>query len=225
MTRREFIPTTLALFATHTRERETHADIAIIGAGVGGCAAALAAARRGLRVILTEETDWIGGQLTSQAVPPDEHPWIEKFGCTHSYRLYREAVRDYYRTHYKMTAAARARIELNPGNGTVSRLTHEPRVSLAVLQAMLAPFVAKGNLRILLQHAPQSATIDHDKVTSVTMHDLRQNQNVTITAPYFLDATETGEVLPLTPNRICYGCRITRRNSRSPRPTHCRTCQ
>ena len=35
--------------------------------------------------LLTEETDWIGGQLTSQAVPPDEHPWIESFGCTAAY--------------------------------------------------------------------------------------------------------------------------------------------
>ena len=50
-----------------------------------------------MRVVLTEETDWIGGQLTSQAVPPDEHPWIEKFGCTRRYREYRDAVRDYYR--------------------------------------------------------------------------------------------------------------------------------
>jgi NADPH-dependent 2,4-dienoyl-CoA reductase/sulfur reductase-like enzyme len=57
------------------------ADIVIIGGGLGGCAAALAAARNGLRVILTEETDWIGGQLTSQAVPPDENPWIETFGA------------------------------------------------------------------------------------------------------------------------------------------------
>ena len=37
-------------------------------------------------VILSEETDWLGGQLTQQAVPPDEHPWIESFGCTASYR-------------------------------------------------------------------------------------------------------------------------------------------
>ena len=52
------------------------AQIVIIGGGVGGCAAALAAARAGYHVIMTEETDWIGGQLTQQAVPPDEHPWI-----------------------------------------------------------------------------------------------------------------------------------------------------
>ena len=64
---------------------ELRSDVAVIGAGVGGVAAALAALRRGLSVVLTEETDWIGGQLTSQAVPPDEHPWIEQFGCTAGY--------------------------------------------------------------------------------------------------------------------------------------------
>ena len=54
----------------------------VVGGGLGGVAAALAAAERGARVLLSEETDWLGGQLTSQAVPPDEHPWIEGFGCT-----------------------------------------------------------------------------------------------------------------------------------------------
>ena len=49
-------------------------DIAVIGASTGGVAAALAAMRAGARVLLTEETDWVGGQLTSQLVPPDEHP-------------------------------------------------------------------------------------------------------------------------------------------------------
>ncbi|MCG6199607.1 FAD-dependent oxidoreductase, partial [Anoxybacillus sp. LAT_38] len=66
--------------------RELHADLVVIGGGVGGCAAALAAAKLGRTVVMTEETSWIGGQLTSQAVPPDEHPWIEQFGCTRSYR-------------------------------------------------------------------------------------------------------------------------------------------
>ena len=63
------------------RPKELNSDLIVIGGGIGGCAAALAAVRNGLRVILTEETDWIGGQLTQQAVPPDEHPWIESFGA------------------------------------------------------------------------------------------------------------------------------------------------
>jgi len=38
-----------------------------------------------------------------------------------------------------MTDDARARENLNPGNGTVSRLCHEPRVAVAVLNDMLSP--------------------------------------------------------------------------------------
>jgi hypothetical protein len=207
MNRRDFFPSALSLLVipSFSSSSELNADIAIIGGSVGGCAAALAALRNGLRVILTEETDWLGGQLTSQAVPPDEHPWIELFGCTYSYRQYRNAVRDYYRTHYKMTAAARARPQLNPGNGSVSRLTHEPRVSLAVIESMLAPYIQNGSLQLLLRHSPVSATTSGDAVSSVTLNDLDQNSTRTVTAKYFLDATETGELLPLTKTEFVTG--------------------
>jgi len=104
----------LALPACYAAARELECDVAVIGAGVGGFAAALSALREGMRVVLTEETDWIGGQLTSQGVPPDEHPWIEMFGCTGSYRAYRNAVRDYYRKNFNLTPEARSREDLNP---------------------------------------------------------------------------------------------------------------
>ena len=74
-------------------------DIAVIGGSLGGVLAAWAAAKSGCSVVLFEETDWIGGQLTSQAVPPDEHRWIEQTGCTASYRAYRDRVREVYRNH------------------------------------------------------------------------------------------------------------------------------
>ena len=108
--------------------REVAADLIIIGGGFGGCAAALAAARSGLRVVMTEETDWVGGQLTAQAVPLDENAWIESTGGTGSYQRLRRGIRDYYLRNYPLTVAARANPRLNPGNGTVSRLCHEPRV-------------------------------------------------------------------------------------------------
>ena len=56
--------------------KEMRTDILVVSGGLGGVAAALGAARSGKRVIMTEEYDWIGGQLTSQAVPPDEHSWV-----------------------------------------------------------------------------------------------------------------------------------------------------
>ena len=177
--------------------KELRCDVAVIGGGVGGCAAALAALRNGRRVILTEETKWIGGQLTSQAVPPDEHPWIEMFGATRAYRDYRQAVRNYYRRHYPLATEARAIWNLNPGGGTVSRLTHEPRVSLAVLESLLAPYMSGGRLTVLLLHKPVAADIAGDRVNAVAVKSLENDQTRVIHAEYFIDSTELGDLLPL----------------------------
>src|SRR5438309_5034957 len=189
-TRREVIKmlAVLAVPRALRSARELSCDVAVIGASVGGCAAALAAARNGRRVVLTEETDWIGGQLTSQAVPPDEHPWIEAFGATRLYRAYRSAVRDYYRRNYPLTEEARSRWQLNPGDGRVSRLTHEPRVSLAVLEEMLAPHVSGGRVTVLLRHRPVAAEADGDRVRAVTVRSLESGAERALSAPYFIDA-------------------------------------
>lgn len=208
ITRRNFCAvasSALALQPLLAQSTQLACDVAIIGGGTGGFAAALAALRAGMRVVLTEETDWIGGQLTAQAVPPDEHPWIEEFGATRSYRDYRTAVRNYYRRHYPLTEVARARPDLNPGNGSVSRLCHEFRVSVAVLQALLMPYIGSGQLKLLLEHVPEAATTDHDHITSVTVHDNQLGIRRTILAPYFLDATELGDLLPLTNTEFVTG--------------------
>ncbi len=195
----------LAAPASLWAAREHVCDVAVIGGGTGGCAAALAALRNGMRVVMTEETDWVGGQLTSQLVPPDEHPWIESFGSTQLYRSYRNAVRDYYRAHYRLTADARARLLLNPGDGNVSRLAHEPRVSLAVLENLLAPYVSGGQLTVLLDHRPVRADVNGDRVRAVALKSTRSGAERTISAPYFIDATEQGDLLPLTKTEYVTG--------------------
>jgi hypothetical protein len=177
--------------------RDLKADVVIIGAGVGGVACALAAARNGLKVILTEEYDWIGGQLTSQAVPPDEHPWIEDRGSTKTYRQFRTKVRDFYKRHYPLTEAAAKNPLLNPGNGSVSKLCHEPRAALAVLLEMLAPHLTSGRVKLLQPFLPTAAYTDRDAVAAVSGTTGNFGVKITLTAPYFVDATETGELLPL----------------------------
>jgi hypothetical protein len=140
--------------------------------------------------VLSEPTDWIGGQLTSQAVPPDEHPWIESHGCTATYRALRDGIRAHYRERFPLTAPARAVAHLNPGACFVSRLGHEPRVALAVLEAMLPTSV---DLR--LEHAPVAAETDGDRVTAVRLRG--PGGDTVVAADWFLDATETGALLPL----------------------------
>ena len=177
---------------------EAKADVAVIGGGMGGIAAALAAARNGLTVIVTEETDWIGGQITQQAVPLDEHAHIEAYGCTRTYRDYRNRIRAYYRRNYPLTEAAAHRWDFNPGNPAITAFTEEPPVALAVFYEMLAPFIGGARLTILLNAKPVSAAVSGDQVLSVTVHQADSARDVTITAPYFLDATELGDLLPLT---------------------------
>jgi NADPH-dependent 2,4-dienoyl-CoA reductase/sulfur reductase-like enzyme len=174
---------------------ETETDILIVGGGLGGVAGALAALRLGRRVFLTEETDWIGGQLTAQAVPPDEHPWIEEMGCTASYRRLRNGIRAFYRRNYPLTTGARE--YLNPGAGLVSRLCHEPRVALAVVEEMLAPYRSSGRLRVLLRHRPVTVESDGDLVRSVTLLGEETGEPLTVHARYVLDATELGDLLEL----------------------------
>lgn len=184
---------------------ELYASLVIAGGGVGGCAAALSALRNGLDVIMTEESDWIGGQLTSQGVPPDEHKWIETHGAPKAYRDFRNAVRNYYKRNYPLTDAAKSRSDLNPGNASVSALCHEPRVSLAVLQEMLAPYISSGRLILLTEHRISSAEYSGNKVNALKAVSKRTGRQVILIAAYFADATEMGDLLPLTGTEFVVG--------------------
>ena len=123
---------------------EWQADVVVVGGGLGGVSATLAAARLGARVILVEELDWLGGQLTAQGVPPDEHPWMEFVTASQSYADLRCAIRAFYRQHSALNPDALAQSRLNPGQGNVGSLCHEPAVAAAVLEQLLAPHVATG---------------------------------------------------------------------------------
>ncbi len=176
---------------------EASADILVVGGGLGGIAAALAAARLSCRVLVVEETDWIGGQLTAEAVSaPDEHPWIEEFGATRSYRALRTAIRRYYHNHYPLLPDPE-RTFLNPGNGTVSRLCHEPRVAVAALEAMLAPHRAAGQVVVWTGWRPLRADVVADQVRAVEIGD-RGGRHVTVQSSWVIDATACGDLLPLT---------------------------
>src|SRR2546428_9610203 len=115
---------------------------------------------------------------------------MEILGCPNPSRRYRQNVREYYRRNYPLTEEARAVANLNPGGGGVSKLTHEPRVSLAVIEAMLAPHVSAGGLTVLLRHKPVAADVTRDRVRTVVLTDLHSDAARSLHASYFLDAAE-----------------------------------
>lgn len=171
-------------------------DIAVIGGGLSGVAAALRACRDGCRVCLTEETPWLGGQVTSQGVSAlHEHDYIETFGGTASYYEFREGVRAHYRHRLRLREAAGTAAHFNPGDSWVSRLSFEPAAGLMVLLGMLRPQVDGGRLQILYRARPVEVERVGDEVRSVVVE--RAGGRTRIRAAFVLDATELGDLLPL----------------------------
>ena len=174
-------------------------DVAVIGGGMGGVAAALAATEAGRQVVLTEATPWLGGQMTSQGVSAfDEHEHIETFGCTRAYHYLRDGIRAYYRLRYgapEFMAGRAGRVLLNPGNGWVSRLCFEPQAGVQVIEQMLAPHIREGRLRILMEHEPVAVMTSADAIVQARLKG--REGMVGVCAAYFVDSTELGDLLPL----------------------------
>lgn len=172
-------------------------DVAIVGGSLGGVAAALGLLEAGYRVVLSESYPWLGGQLTSQGVSlPDEHAYIETFGGTRNYQRLRQKLRDVYVARGFPENMPDGR-PLNPGDGWVSRLCVAPQVAVEVIDGWLEPY-KNNTLTLLRQYIPVSAKVVNDTVHTVTLQSLQDETRVQIAASYFLDATDLGDLLPLT---------------------------
>ncbi|QSE86740.1 FAD-dependent oxidoreductase [Rhodococcus koreensis] len=169
-------------------------SVVIVGGGMAGIGAALSCARLGIRSVLVSECEWLGGQVSSQAIPPDEHPWIEFAGCTHSYRTFRNNVRTFYTEHYPLTADARSARLLNPGGGNIGPLSHEPFVAEIVIEQMLAPWRSRGLIEIIRDARVVRADTTGDRVDSVTVELLDGTQRE-ISGGYYIDATDLGDLI------------------------------
>ena len=172
-------------------------DVIITGGSTGGVAAALALLDYGRRVLITEETDWLGGQLTSQGVSaPDENQYIEYFGAPATYYAFREGVRNYYRKNFRLSDSAKYVARLNPGNCWVSRIGYEPKVGVEVINQMLKKYLENGQLTVLYNAVPVEAEVENDYIKSVT-YKLKDGSTKTFSANLYIDASEIGDLLPV----------------------------
>ena len=164
------------------RVAEASCDVLVAGAGMGGIGAALAVARHSLKVCLTEETDWIGGQATAGGVSAlDENRFIEIAGGTRSYYQFRQGIRDVYG-------------KPNPGDCYVSALCFEPKIGVQVLNRMLSEKPIRIYPRtqvIALEKGPSGQFV------SALAWQFEKRQPIRFQLRFVLDATELGDLLPL----------------------------
>lgn len=156
-------------------------DVAVIGAGSGGVAAAVQAARSGMRVAVVEASRWVGGQMTGAAVSTLDDLGMTRYGI---YGEFIERVRSYYKRIGVETAICLW------GDDTIAL---EPRVGREILLEMMRE---AGAITLLLETETVSADVLGGKVRSVLLRDAAGGER-TISAHVFIDATEHGDFLPL----------------------------
>ncbi len=160
--------------------------ILVVGGGTGGMAAAIASARVGIKTCVTEETDWAGGQLTSQGLnASDDSRYTDTIGSTRTYRRLRTLMRAAYGN------------AANPGNCWVSHLCAEPKIALDALDALTKAAIASGKLSVFYNLKPASVDASGSRVRSVTLAR-SDGGKVTIRAQQTIDATELGDVIKLS---------------------------
>lgn len=192
-------------------------DVLIIGGSMGGVAAALSALKpdgndRHLKVCLTEETKWLGGQMTSQGVSALDENWlVETTGAALSYIDLRQDIRK----HYLKDSSDEGKKQkyFHPGNSWVTRLSFEPQAALDAIDERLAPGIADGALSVYMRHkcvqveTSSQANGSKKKVRAnkVLCVNLDTNEFIEFLPQIVLDATECGDLLPLAKLDYVYG--------------------
>jgi len=174
---------------------DVQCDVLVIGASLGGVAAALRAGAIGAAVCLIEPSGWIGGQMTGQGVcTPDENEYVETVGSTAAYRDFRQRVREFYRTSYRLSPRGAAMPRFNAGRCWVNGgFSVEPLVAMRILGEMLAEF---PGISLVLNTAVVSVETEGDAILAVNA--VASDGTATrFVAPFVLDATDTGALLPL----------------------------
>ena len=171
-------------------------DVLVVGASLGGVAAALAAAKPHVSVGLLAESEWVGGQLTEQGVcVPDENSWIESGGCTLTYGIVRQSIRDYYRSHYQLAPIAKGQPDFNIGNSWAGEgFSTEAKVADDILKEMLR----SAGVRLIVNHTVVTceANKSNNRLIAVIAKD-GSEIHTRYEFQYILDATDVGGLLAL----------------------------
>ncbi len=164
------------LAASCSNSKERNVDVLIIGGGASGTAAAVHSARLGVETLLVEETEWLGGMLTSAGVSAIDGNNKLPSGIWGEFR-------DSLVAHYGSRKAL--------ATGWVSDVLFEPSVGNAIFQNMLKREEKASVLfRTTLRSAVRQGGFWHVELDA-------PEGLVKLRAKVMIDATELGDVAKL----------------------------
>jgi len=155
-------------------------DVIVVGAGAGGVAAALQAARMGARAALIEETDWIGGQMSASGVSTMDEGHFFAANPTGIYREFLDRATAVYSSRGKSVATC---------YWSPSSHCFEPLQVERALRAMLSeqPGVDLYPL----------TTVSAVLLSGAAVSGVRLSSGRELGARVTIDATEAGDLLAL----------------------------
>ena len=191
-----------ALMFCGSLSAEERYDVVIAGAGSGGVAAAIQAARMGMKVALLEETEYIGGQMGSAGVSNMD----EGFKLTPPSGFYKEFLANmeaYYLARHQSIATCYWN-----SNSHCFEPIGVRRVLTAMIDDTNRTSANGGQITLLLRERVTAVESKGKLVTGVkTVH------HGMLASSILIDATEWGDVIPLSPARYRVGNQIGK-------PTH-----
>lgn len=188
---------TLLVLPRMIRSETIETDLLIVGADESGCAAAIQAARLGVkRIVLTNDHEWLGGQFCTQGIGPiDEWTVVEGKRVNFPRSGAFLEIIDRIRAHNRLTYGI-----ATPGNSWCGTDTIEPRAAAAIFEDWLALYLASGIIRIERGWEVNSVMTVDNRVTGVNFSPSffageTPDKTLTVRATLTLDSSDLGDVI------------------------------
>lgn len=160
-------------------QQKLQPDVLVVGGGIGGTAAAIQAARMGVRVVLVEEGPWLGGMLSAAGVSAIDGNHELPSGIWGEFRA---AIYRHYGGPDKVAT------------GWVSNTQFEPHVGDSILKSMAR---AEKNLYIAHGYRLSAVKSAGNRLTGASFTDLHSGKTLQVHAKCIIDATELGDVMAM----------------------------
>jgi len=164
MTIKTLLTSLLVLITFTLTAQNIKTDVLIIGGGASGTMAGIQAARMGVSTVIFEETQWLGGMLTSAGVSAVDGNYRLHSGL---WEEFRQALNEHYGGEEELKT------------GWVSNVLFEPQVAEKILSRICAN---EENLKVYRETSLQEI---NDNENGWTVLAKRQNQSFSINAIIF----------------------------------------
>lgn len=157
-------------------------DVVVVGAGPGGLAAAISAARNGAHVLLAEKNGFLGGNMT---IGLPLLGYLDRDGKQVIKGLAQEFMDDMiaYKTSYGVAASEH---RYCPMHNSVTLYDHE------IFKFVALRKVLDAGIELLLHVDVRSVNVDNGRLCSIVLAG--KGWEITVSAKEFIDATGDGDV-------------------------------